>query len=88
MPTDLQHFERLLAEEDHRGARIVAGAPFGGLDDLELVAEASRLEQLRIQAFERWLGAEIDAGRHAEAAAHLEVLTEAHPTHERLWALR
>ena len=89
MPTDLQHFERLLAEEDHHAAlALLAGAAFGGLDDLELVAEASRLEQLRIQAFERWLGAEIDAGRHAEAAAHLEVLTEAHPTHERLWALR
>ena len=89
VPTDLQHFERLLAEDDHDTALALwRGAPFGGLDDLELVAEASRMEQLRMQAFERWLGAEIDAGRHAEAAAHLEVLTAAHPTHERLWALR
>ena len=89
VPTDLQHFERLLVEDDHDTALALwRGAPFGGLDDLELVAEASRMEQLRMQAFERWLGAEIDAGRHAEAAADLEVLTAAHPTHERLWALR
>ncbi|MGD9702985.1 MAG: BTAD domain-containing putative transcriptional regulator [Acidimicrobiia bacterium] len=89
VPTDVQRFEQLLADDRHDLAlQLWRGAPFGGLDDLELIAEASRLEQLRMQALERWLGAEIAAGRHAEAAAQLEVLTATHPTHERLWALR
>jgi WD40 repeat protein/serine/threonine protein kinase len=50
-----------------------------------LSGEIARLEELRIQATEERLGAELDLGRHAQAVAELEILTRAHPLRERLW---
>jgi predicted ATPase/DNA-binding SARP family transcriptional activator len=88
VPTDVARFEQLLVREPEAALALWRGRPFDGLDDLDLAAEASRLEQLRIQGLERVLGEAVAAGRHAEAAAELEVLVAAYPTHERLWALR
>ena len=49
---------------------------------------AARLDDLRLTALERRLELDLDGGRHAEAAAELEVLVADHPLRERLRALR
>jgi DNA-binding SARP family transcriptional activator len=45
--------------------------------------EITRLENLRAQAIEDRIGAELAAGRHREVIAELEGLVRAHPLHER-----
>ena len=49
---------------------------------------AARLDELRLAALERRIGADIDRGRAAEAAAELEPLIAAHPLRERLRGLQ
>lgn len=49
---------------------------------------AARLDELRLAALERRIGADIDRGRAAEAAAELEPLVAAHPLRERLRGLQ
>lgn len=52
-----------------------------------IVAEASRLGELRLLATEDRWQAEIDRGHHAIAVAPLEALVSAHPLRERAWGL-
>ena len=46
-----------------------------------------RLEEMRLQAVEAWVDAELRLGRHAEVIAELRQLAGAHPLRERLHAL-
>ncbi|MCI0632580.1 MAG: protein kinase [Actinobacteria bacterium] len=63
------------------------GPPLADLaDEPSLAGEIARLEDLRLTATERWLAAQIDAGHHTTVVGELEVLTQRHPMHERLWA--
>ncbi len=50
-----------------------------------LSGEIARLEELRLQATEEKIEAELDLGREARVVADLETLTRAHPLRERLW---
>ncbi|HWC09698.1 MAG TPA: BTAD domain-containing putative transcriptional regulator [Acidimicrobiales bacterium] len=47
--------------------------------------ERSRLEELRLEAVENRIDAELAAGAHADVLAELERLTATHPMRERLW---
>ena len=84
---------RLLADGDHTAAaatlrealelwRGPALAEFA--DDPFAAAESARLEELRIQAVEERVKAELSLGRHRELAAELEGLVAEHPFRERL----
>ena len=53
-------------------------------DDPFAAAESARLEELRIQAVEERIKAELSLGRHRELAAELEGLVAEHPFRERL----
>ena len=53
-------------------------------DDPFAAAESARLEELRIQAVEERIKAELALGRHRELAAELEGLVAEHPFRERL----
>jgi predicted ATPase/DNA-binding SARP family transcriptional activator len=62
------------------------GAPFAGLpNDGVLLAEATRLEELRLHAIEARIGAELESGRSGELVDELEGLVAANPFRERLW---
>jgi WD40 repeat protein/DNA-binding SARP family transcriptional activator len=50
-----------------------------------LSGEIARLEELRLQATEEKIAAELDLGREARVVAELETLTRTHPLRERLW---
>jgi DNA-binding SARP family transcriptional activator len=90
---DLDRFEALSAEggaenlraalELWRGAALVE---FG--DAAWATAPALRLEELRLAALERRIDAELEAGRHRELAAELDLLVAEHPLRERFWAQR
>jgi DNA-binding SARP family transcriptional activator/class 3 adenylate cyclase/predicted alpha/beta hydrolase len=49
-------------------------------------AEAARLEELRLSAFEDRIEAELAQGRHGDVIADLEVAARDNPSRERLWA--
>jgi WD40 repeat protein/DNA-binding SARP family transcriptional activator len=55
--------------------------------DGALAAEAHRLDELRLEALEGRIAAELDAGRHAELVPELGALVREHPLRERLWGL-
>lgn len=99
---DLVVFERLVASARHqladdpaaaRQACIEAmgmwrGDPFGIVHDEEWVAlESHRLEELRLEALELRLEADISLGECDAAIGHLEAAAEDHPYRERLWYL-
>jgi class 3 adenylate cyclase len=48
--------------------------------------EAARLEELRLDALERWAAARLALGEHAALVPALESLIAEHPLRERLWA--
>jgi DNA-binding SARP family transcriptional activator len=101
---DLHRFEQLAATgtEEHdagRSARASAelgaalslwrGPALSDVADLPAVRPiAARLDELRLAALERRLGADIDCGRASEAAAELDPLIVEHPLRERLRALQ
>lgn len=62
-----------------------AFAEFGGCTALE--AEAARLEQLRLDAVEWRIAAELASADLAPPVGDLEALVREHPTREGLWAL-
>jgi DNA-binding SARP family transcriptional activator len=101
---DLLRFERLVeqgcqaltagrhaaaAERLTRAVGLWRGRP---LEDLpvpdELLPALARLEEQRLAAVEDCVEARLALGRHAELAAEVRALTEAHPLRERLWAQR
>ena len=95
---DLHRFERLLtsardgaaderAELLTQGLALFRGAP---LDDFRYeafaTAEASRIEELRLEALESRIDADLALGRHAEVVPELERLVVESPLRERLWS--
>lgn len=49
------------------------------------MAEAARLEEVRLGATEAWVEAELALGHHAAVVGDVRRLAEAHPLRERLW---
>jgi predicted ATPase/DNA-binding SARP family transcriptional activator len=84
---------RFLARNPGRAAAAAAsalglwrGEPFGELaGDGVLAVEATRLAELRMEALELRLEADLRLGRSSELVAELEVLVAEHPHRERLW---
>jgi DNA-binding SARP family transcriptional activator len=78
---DLRTARRLLGE----ALELWRGDPLPELAHLPLAAaEAARLTDLRLTAFEDWAEAELDLGRHAQLADVLAEWVRAHPFRERL----
>lgn len=69
------------------GLRLWRGSPFTGFDDSDvLLAERTRLEELRLLATEDRVSAELLLGRHREIAAELDSLSHQYPYREGLRA--
>lgn len=68
------------ALEQWRGPALADLADVGAL-----AAEAHRLEELRLDALEGRIAADLDAGRHNELIPELAALTDEQPLRERLW---
>jgi DNA-binding SARP family transcriptional activator/ABC-type glycerol-3-phosphate transport system substrate-binding protein len=65
-----------------------SGPPFADLaSEPSLAAEIARLDELRIQALEDRISADLAEGRHGEVVGELESLTRELPLRERLWEL-
>jgi TolB-like protein/DNA-binding winged helix-turn-helix (wHTH) protein/Flp pilus assembly protein TadD len=97
---DSIRFERLVdeartsfQERPDRASRLLRdalslwrGEAFGDVADHPFVSiEAMRLENLRLDAVEERIEADLTCGRHAEVVAELEKLTAMHPLRERLF---
>jgi predicted ATPase/DNA-binding SARP family transcriptional activator len=80
---DVAAAEQLLRE----ATGMWRGPPFGDLSDESpsLQAEAARLKELHLTAVEKYIDAEIEAGRHGDLVGQLEGLTGQHPYRERFW---
>jgi len=64
------------------------GPAFADLSsDPSLAAEIARLEELRLQALDERIAADLAEGRHGEVIGELEALTRGLPLRERLWEL-
>ena len=62
------------------------GPAFADLSfELSLQGEIARLEELRMQALEERIAADLASGRHREVVGELEALTREFPLRERLW---
>src|SRR2546426_8354498 len=62
------------------------GPAFADLvSELSLSGEIARLEEMRLQALEERIGADLASGRHREVVSELESLTREMPLRERLW---
>jgi WD40 repeat protein/DNA-binding SARP family transcriptional activator len=98
---DVWRFERLLAEasraaeagEPTDAARealaLWRGPALADVADEPFAApEIRRLEELRVEAAELAIGADLAAGRHQEVAAEINALVSEHPLRERLHAQR
>ena len=98
---DLQLFEQRAAAGTAAGRPEVAaaelraalavwrGPALSDLADLPALRPiAARLDELRLAALERRIGAELECGNAAEAAAELDPLIAEHPLRERLRALQ
>ena len=98
---DVRRFERLLATANRaaegrraggRGARALAlwrGPALSDVADEPFAApEIRRLEELRLEATELSIGADLAAGRHHEVAGEIDALIAEHPLREGLHAQR
>jgi WD40 repeat protein/serine/threonine protein kinase len=91
---DLLHEARSLNGQADRAAPLLGealdlwrGPAFADLSTEEaLRGEITRLEDLRLQALEERIGADIECGSHLEVLGELETRTREHPLRERLWA--
>jgi DNA-binding SARP family transcriptional activator len=89
---DLHRFEHLRAEareaRPERAAALLREAlglwRGSALADVQLPVEAARLDELRLQAIEERIDAELELGANAELIPELEALVREHPFHERL----
>jgi len=98
---DATRFEQLLDEARlAKGSPVRVGAilrdalalwtgpPFADLaSEPSLAAEIARLNELRLQALEDRMAADLAEGRHGEVVGELEALTRELPLRERLWEL-
>src|SRR5215213_4055507 len=94
---DVARFERLVGEarvaDPQRAAGklrealdLWRGAPLADLTYEPFAqAEIARLEELRLEAVEARVDAELATGRHAGLVGELEALVAEHPLRERLW---
>jgi len=97
--TDADEFERLLEQARGQEPRDAAqtlraalalwrGRPFADVEyEAWAQSEIGRLEELRLDALEERLEAEIALGLHQDVVAELESLVAAHPLRERLRGL-
>lgn len=77
---------RRAGEVLRRALELWRGRPFAGLvEHGTLLAEAVRLEELRLHALESRFEADLELGRSAEIVDELEALVAEHPFRERLW---
>lgn len=98
---DLHRFERLIAEGRdalsagdprvaserlHEALALWRGSPLEELSGSLAVAEATRLDELRLTAQEARIEADLGLGRHAAVIGELESLISRHPLRERLRA--
>ncbi|HWE66667.1 MAG TPA: BTAD domain-containing putative transcriptional regulator [Acidimicrobiales bacterium] len=102
--TDVFRFERLVAAGRSELARgnprqssqllqeaqdLWRGAAYSDVRDEPFArAEARRLEELRLTAWETRFDAEMTLGQHDQIVGELESLTDANPMRERLWSQR
>jgi DNA-binding SARP family transcriptional activator len=100
---DLSRFEALLAAARGAAQRgcwqeaatqagaalsLWRGEPLADVEsDMLAQREAPRLAELRLQAVETRIGADLHLGRHAEVVVELQRLADAHPLREHLCAL-
>jgi DNA-binding SARP family transcriptional activator len=98
---DALEFERLIRRADaarsepaecwelcRSALRLWRGRPFGELADEEpFVAEAIRLDELRLAAMELSMTADLALGRHELVVGELETAVKEYPYRERLWYL-
>jgi DNA-binding SARP family transcriptional activator len=98
---DAARFERLLSEArlangspgragsvQREALGLWAGPAFADLaSEPSLDAEIARLDELRLQALEERIAADLAEGRHGEVVGELEALTRELPLRERLWEL-
>jgi DNA-binding SARP family transcriptional activator/tetratricopeptide (TPR) repeat protein len=76
------------ATEARAALALWRGEPLAGVDSEVLAArEVPRLTELRLQAAEMRLDADLRLGRHSEVIGELRQLAAAHPLRERLHAL-
>jgi DNA-binding SARP family transcriptional activator/tetratricopeptide (TPR) repeat protein len=76
------------AAEASAGLDLWRGEPLADVDSALLMArEVPRLAELRLQALEIRIDADLHLGRHPEVIAELKRLTSAHPLRERLHVL-
>ncbi|MFC4531964.1 AfsR/SARP family transcriptional regulator [Sphaerisporangium dianthi] len=60
------------------------GPALGGIGDSFLLAEARRLDELRLTVTEERISADLKSGLHEQVVGELTALVTRHPTHERL----
>jgi serine/threonine protein kinase/ABC-type glycerol-3-phosphate transport system substrate-binding protein len=98
---DAERFERLLSEARfangspgragnllREALELWTGPAFADLSfEPSLAAEIARLDELRLQALEERIAADLAEGRHGEVIGELESLTRGLPLRERLWEL-
>jgi len=94
---DVARFERLVGEarvaDPERAARklrealgLWRGAPLADVAYEPFAqAEIGRLEELRLEAVEARVDADLAGGRHTQLVGELEALVAEHPLRERLW---
>lgn len=68
------------------GLSMWFGNPYGGMDNPELNIEIQRLSEMRLNAIEARIEADLALGRDGELVAELESLVRDHPLRERFWA--
>jgi len=93
---DLQVFEQLVTRSEQQpppsaaatlreALALYRGQPLGDLGHEQwALSEVARLEELRLDAVERRVDADLACGRHRELVAELEALVREHPQRERI----
>lgn len=67
------------------GLDLWYGTAYGGIDHPDLDAEIKRLAEMRVNAIETRIEADLALGRAGELVAELESLVRDHPLRERFW---